>query len=210
MDAIGRGEDGRRACGGALAFKIVMGPWSRTHEGLKTRGGDSASQICSEPHRASACGECAHGAVQLAPRAGFRRDVHLRIEDTDVERSTLVSEVSIMRDLSWLGLDWDESPDGWIGPYASPSGCAAARTKELLASDHAYYCFCTREQLTSSVVKRSRPVAPLAMQGRARFVVDEVAARIAAGSVPRFAFECAKSRGRVRRCGQGEVRFHRT
>lgn len=32
----------------------------------------------------------------------------LRIEDTDVERSTKESEDALLRDLSWLGLDWDE------------------------------------------------------------------------------------------------------
>lgn len=32
----------------------------------------------------------------------------LRIEDTDLERSTRQSEEAVLRDLSWLGLDWDE------------------------------------------------------------------------------------------------------
>lgn len=32
----------------------------------------------------------------------------LRIEDTDLERSTKVSEEAVLQDLSWLGLDWDE------------------------------------------------------------------------------------------------------
>src|ERR1700716_1103430 len=43
----------------------------------------------------------------------------LRIEDTDVERSTPESEAAILRDLRWLGLDWDEGPDvgGPCGPY---------------------------------------------------------------------------------------------
>jgi len=35
----------------------------------------------------------------------------LRIEDTDVERSTRASEESIIRDLHWLGLEWQEGPD---------------------------------------------------------------------------------------------------
>ena len=35
----------------------------------------------------------------------------LRIEDTDVERSTRESEISLLEDLRWLGLDWDEGPD---------------------------------------------------------------------------------------------------
>src|SRR5579862_1591848 len=42
----------------------------------------------------------------------------LRIEDTDVERSTRQSEASILEDLQWLGLAWDEGPD--IGGPAAP------------------------------------------------------------------------------------------
>src|ERR1700746_2580229 len=42
----------------------------------------------------------------------------LRIEDTDVERSTRDSEAAILRDLRWLGLDWDEGPDIG-GPFGS-------------------------------------------------------------------------------------------
>lgn len=32
----------------------------------------------------------------------------MRIEDTDLERSTKESEEAVLQDLSWLGLDWDE------------------------------------------------------------------------------------------------------
>ncbi|MDR1990075.1 MAG: glutamate--tRNA ligase, partial [Acidobacteriaceae bacterium] len=42
----------------------------------------------------------------------------LRIEDTDTERSTAVSEISILDDLRWLGLDWDAGPD--IGGERGP------------------------------------------------------------------------------------------
>ena len=43
----------------------------------------------------------------------------LRIEDTDLERSTREYEQTIMDGLNWLGLDWDEGPDkgGDLGPY---------------------------------------------------------------------------------------------
>src|SRR3990167_9647043 len=43
----------------------------------------------------------------------------LRIEDTDVERSTPESERAILEDLRWLGLDWDEGVEkgGEHGPY---------------------------------------------------------------------------------------------
>ena len=32
----------------------------------------------------------------------------LRIEDTDLERSTKESEEALLQDISWLGLEWDE------------------------------------------------------------------------------------------------------
>ena len=43
----------------------------------------------------------------------------LRIEDTDVERSSADSEQGVLDDLRWLGLQWDEGPDvgGPHGPY---------------------------------------------------------------------------------------------
>ena len=43
----------------------------------------------------------------------------LRIEDTDVERSDEANELTILADLAWLGIDWDEGPDvgGPHGPY---------------------------------------------------------------------------------------------
>lgn len=43
----------------------------------------------------------------------------LRIEDTDIERSTKESEEKLMESLLWLGISWDEGPDvgGPYGPY---------------------------------------------------------------------------------------------
>ena len=61
----------------------------------------------------------------------------LRIEDTDAERSTAESEAAILRDLRWLGLDWDEGPDvgGSSGPYRQSERLAVYDTyaKRLLA-----------------------------------------------------------------------------
>src|SRR4030088_89710 len=71
----------------------------------------------------------------------------LRVEDTDVERSTRESESSIMDDLRWLGLDWDEGPDigGSRGPYRQSERLHLYESyaKELLSAGHAYYCFCS-------------------------------------------------------------------
>src|SRR5215510_3167118 len=71
----------------------------------------------------------------------------LRIEDTDVERSTRESEAAILLDLAWLGLNWDEGPDigGPRGPYRQSErlNLYASYAKELLESGHAYPCFCS-------------------------------------------------------------------
>src|SRR5450756_3200808 len=62
----------------------------------------------------------------------------LRIEDTDVERSTRESEAAILRDLRWLGLDWNEGPDigGAHGPYRQSERLHLYQSyaKELLSS----------------------------------------------------------------------------
>jgi nondiscriminating glutamyl-tRNA synthetase len=75
----------------------------------------------------------------------------LRIEDTDAERSTRESELSILDDLRWLGLDWDEGPDveGPHGPYRQSERLHlyASYANELIAGDHAYYCFCSAQKL---------------------------------------------------------------
>src|SRR5688572_25885520 len=75
----------------------------------------------------------------------------LRIEDTDVERSTVESETAIFADLKWLGLDWDEGPDtgGACGPYRSSERLHLYESyaNELVAAGHAYSCFCSVEQL---------------------------------------------------------------
>lgn len=75
----------------------------------------------------------------------------LRIEDTDVERSTRESEENIKAALRWLGIDWDEGIDvgGEHGPYRQTERLDLYReyTDRLLASGHAYYCYCSEEQL---------------------------------------------------------------
>jgi len=67
----------------------------------------------------------------------------LRIEDTDAERSTEESIEGIIDGMNWLGLDWDEGP--YFQTDFSDDHTEAAET--LLASDHAYKCFCTKEEL---------------------------------------------------------------
>ncbi|RQD72813.1 MAG: glutamate--tRNA ligase [Candidatus Syntrophonatronum acetioxidans] len=78
-------------------------------------------------------------------------DLLVRIEDTDVERSNLVSEEVILDDLKWLGLDWDEGIQvgGQRGPYRQRERLDIYDSywKKLLQEEKAYYCFCTEEEL---------------------------------------------------------------
>ena len=67
----------------------------------------------------------------------------LRIEDTDVERSTQESIDGILDGLNWLGITWDEGPY-FQSEYANDHIAAA---EKLLATGHAYKCFCTKEEL---------------------------------------------------------------
>lgn len=77
----------------------------------------------------------------------------LRIEDSDMRRSTEDSALGIIEGLRWLGLDWDEGPDtgGDFGPYRQSERLAIYNQylKLLLERDQAYYCFCTTEQLAA-------------------------------------------------------------
>ena len=75
----------------------------------------------------------------------------LRIEDTDRERSKPEYEEAIIRDLQWLGLDWDEGPSigGPDGPYRQTERASLYRDqlKKLLSSGAAYQCFCGYKEL---------------------------------------------------------------
>ncbi|MEW6376609.1 MAG: glutamate--tRNA ligase, partial [Thermodesulfobacteriota bacterium] len=75
----------------------------------------------------------------------------LRIEDTDVERSTDASINHILEDLQWLGIRWEEGPDrdGSDGPYRQSQRLSFYRdyTERLFREKKVYKCFCSNERL---------------------------------------------------------------
>jgi len=75
----------------------------------------------------------------------------LRMEDTDAARSSKESADSILEDLRWLGLQWDEGPDasGPCGPYAQSQrlGLYAQHGLALEAKGLAFWCFDSMEQM---------------------------------------------------------------
>ena len=67
----------------------------------------------------------------------------LRIEDTDLERSTQESEQAIFDAMTWLGLSWDGEAYFQMKRLERYREVAEA----LLASGHAYRCYCSKEEL---------------------------------------------------------------
>ncbi len=67
----------------------------------------------------------------------------LRIEDTDLERSTEISVNAILEGMQWLGLDWDEGP--FFQMQRLPRYKEVA--EQLIATGHAYPCWATKEEL---------------------------------------------------------------
>jgi glutamyl-tRNA synthetase len=111
----------------------------------------------------------------------------LRIEDTDQERSTRESEHSLLEDLRWLGLDWDEGPDagGPYGPYRQSERLDLYQKSAaaIVAAGGAYPCFCTDEALEAKRQDAIRRGVPPQYDGTCRDLTPEaVAARRQAGT----------------------------
>jgi len=100
----------------------------------------------------------------------------LRVEDTDVVRSSEAAERTILEGLRWLGLDWDEGPDkgGPFGPYRQSERMAIhlSHVERLLESGHAYRCYCSTERLEELRQEQRRRGQPPGYDGRCRVLSD--------------------------------------
>jgi len=117
----------------------------------------------------------------------------LRIEDTDVERSSADMVTAIFNSMKWLGLEWDEGPGvgGPHAPYFQTERLDKYRgaARALAESGRAYRCFCKPEDL-----KAERAAAEAA--GRTwnydrrcfKLAPADVAARVEAGAAHAIRF----------------------
>src|ERR687894_3231125 len=111
----------------------------------------------------------------------------LRIEDTDLARSTEASVDQLKRSLRWIGLDWDEGPEagGSHPPYRQTERFDLYReaARKLLDSGAAYYDFATPEDLTGLRERaRAEGRQPIYTGGEYREMdPDEAGERIQAG-----------------------------
>ncbi|MEA1960211.1 MAG: glutamate--tRNA ligase [Bacillota bacterium] len=112
----------------------------------------------------------------------------LRLEDTDLGRSTESSAAGIVEGLRWLGLDWDEGPDiqGPYGPYRQSERLAIYQhyIEKLLNEGKAYYCFCSSKELAA------RREQNLGYDGKCRDLTPaEVNNKLASGLQPVVRFK---------------------
>jgi len=111
----------------------------------------------------------------------------LRIEDTDVARSTKASEQKILDSLRWLGLEWDEGPDveGPCGPYRQSErlDIYKAHVEQLLEQGDAFYCFCTPDDLDAMRQAQMAAGETARYDGRcSRCSAEDVRARLESGT----------------------------
>jgi glutamyl-tRNA synthetase len=133
-------------------WRIFLGPEAGF---TRTKGNPMESQIrvriAPSPTGAVHLGLCRTALFNWAFARRHGGKFIMRIEDTDLGRSTEVSEKAILEGLEWLGLDWDEGPDkgGPFEPYHQTQRVVRHLElgEQLLASGHAYRDFSTPEEL---------------------------------------------------------------
>jgi len=101
----------------------------------------------------------------------------LRIEDTDAIRSKNDFSQSVIENLKWLGLDWNEGPEveGSYGPYFQSQRLQIYKkyAYKLLKEGKAYFCYCTQEELEERKREKQKEGKPPKYDGRCRNLSEE-------------------------------------
>ena len=93
----------------------------------------------------------------------------LRIEDTDIERSTEASIETILAGMQWLGLDHDED----IVYQSKRFGIYQEKAEGLIQADHAYKCYCTPDELEKMRAEQTKKGDNPKYDGRCRDKGDQ-------------------------------------
>jgi glutamyl-tRNA synthetase len=105
----------------------------------------------------------------------------LRIEDTDVVRSTQEAIDQIQVVLHWLGLEWDEGPILQSARFDTYLDAA----ERLVADGHAYECYCTPEEVQARNEQAQKEGRPPGYDGRCRDLSADERTALAAQGKPR-------------------------
>lgn len=125
-------------------------------------------------------------------------DFIIRIEDTDQKRNIEDGEKSQLENLAWLGIDWDESPEnpGEYGSYRQSERKEIYQPliDQLLASNRAYKCYCTEEELEATrEEQRARGEMPHYAGTCANLTPEEQAEKEAQGIEPVIRFRVPRN-----------------
>ncbi len=136
----------------------------------------------------------------------------LRIEDTDASRVKPEYIDSAQDTLRWLGLGWDEGPGvgGPFGPYLQSErlDLYAEWVARFLADGHAYYCYCTQEELAARREAARKAGGPSGYDGHCRtLTAAQVAAYRAEGRRPVVRFRMPPGSTTFTDLVRGEVTF---
>ena len=104
----------------------------------------------------------------------------LRIEDTDVERSTPEAVNEILEGLKWLGLDWDEGPNFQSERIELHKEIA----QQLVQKGFAYPCFCTKEELEKRRKEAIKQKRAYKYEGTCRDLTKEEVEKKKAQGIP--------------------------
>src|SRR3989449_7092120 len=101
----------------------------------------------------------------------------LRIEDTDIARTVEGAVDYLIDGLSWLGMDIDEGPvvGGPYGPYYQTQRRALYQqyAHQLIASGHAYRCYCTPARLEQRRNDQTAQKLPPRYDRRCRYLREK-------------------------------------
>jgi len=112
----------------------------------------------------------------------------LRIDDTDLERSTQAYEDGIKADLAWLGLDFDDT----FKQSARFSDYDAAAEK-LKAARLLYACYETADELDRKrKLQRARSLPPVYDRAGLQYTDEQIAAFVAEGRKPHWRFKLSQ------------------
>ena len=136
----------------------------------------------------------------------------LRIEDTDAERSEEKYVQNIFDSLKAMGLNWDEGPDvgGKYGPYKQSERFDIYKeyADKLVDSGHAYYCWCTQEELDAEKAAAQEAKRPSVYSGRCKNPTPEQVGEFRSqGRKPALRFEVPSKILRFNDLIKGELEF---
>ena len=127
-----------------------------------------------------------------------------RLEDTDVERSTEESKKAIIRDIKWLGLNWDE------GPFLQSErlNIYKEHLEKFEKEGKVYKCFCTPEELEAQREENKKKNLPMIYNGKCRNLsAEEVEENIEQGKKYSYRFKIDSDTVEFKDLVRGNMKF---